>query len=78
MGRPRPSSAVENITKGQISESNNNRMRLGLCWNLLPTTCGTTQELEEFPSRWEEAKVAARVRLLEEAIREPMQDLVEA
>ena len=53
--------------------SNFNKMAREKCWRSQPTTCGTTQEREGFPSRWEEAKVAARARPLGEDTREPTQ-----
>ena len=65
--------AEENITKGQILASNFNKMAKEKCWRSRPTTYGTTQEREGFPSSWEEGKVAARARLPGEDTREPMQ-----
>ena len=70
--------AEENITKGQILANKFNKMAREKCWRSQPTTYGTIQEHEGFPSKWVEDKAVARARLLGEDIREPMPGLAAA
>jgi len=78
MGKQRLTLAEENITKDQILANNFNKMAKEKFCRSQPTTYGTIQEREGFPSKWEEDKAVERARPLEEDIKEPMQGLEEA
>jgi hypothetical protein len=78
MGRRKLTLVEGNITKDQILASNFNKMAREKFWRSQPTTYGTIQEHEGFPSKWVEDKAVARAKLLEEDIREPMQGLAAA